>query len=72
MDLLGSLLLIKGVKMSCVINSVITIHVLEPNGINLTNEELVCVIFMKYEDYAALRAMPLLILRGQLTKTMNL
>jgi hypothetical protein len=35
--LLGSLLLIKGVKMSGVINSALTIHVLEPNGINSTD-----------------------------------
>jgi len=78
--LLGSLLLIKGVKMSGVINSALTIHVLEPNGRNFTNvfvnftcmqiTELVCVIFMKHECYAAFRIrqdLALLILRGQLT-----
>ena len=72
--LLGSLLLIKGVKMSGVINSALTIHVLEPNGIHFTDVfdnfacmqliELVGAIFMKHESYAAFR-----ILRGQLTKT---
>ena len=36
--LLGSLLLlIKGVKMSGVINSALTMHVLEPNGIHFTD-----------------------------------
>jgi len=49
-----SLLLIKGVKMSGVINSALTIHVLQPNGIHFTDVfdnfvciqliELVCVI----------------------------
>jgi len=58
--LLGSLLLIKGV-----INSALAIHVLNPNGIYLTDVfdnftcmqliELVCVIFMKHEGYAAFR-----------------
>ena len=63
--LLGSLLMIKGIKMSGVINSALTIHVLEPNGIHLTEVfdnftcmqliiiELVCVIFMKHESYYA-------------------
>ena len=63
--LLGSPLLIKGVKMSGVINSALTIHVLKPNGIYLTDVfdnftcmqliELVCGIFMKHEGYAAFR-----------------
>jgi hypothetical protein len=35
--LLGSLLLIKGVKMSGVINSILAIYILEPNGIHLTD-----------------------------------
>jgi len=35
--LLGSLLLIKGVKMSGVINSTLAIHTLEPNGIHFTD-----------------------------------
>ena len=75
--LLGSLLLIKGVKMSGVINSALTIHFLEPNGIHFTDVfdnfacmqliELVSVIFMKYESFAAFRIrqdLALLILRG--------
>jgi hypothetical protein len=83
--LLGSLLLIKGVKLSGTINSTLIIHVLEPNGLHLTDVfdnfacmqliELVCFIFMKHESYAAFRIrqdLALLILRGQLTKTMNL
>ncbi len=78
--LLSSLLLIKGVKMSGVINSALTIHVLEPNGIHFTDVfdnfasmqliEFVCVIFMKHESYAAFKIrqdLALLILRAQLT-----
>ena len=68
----------KGVKLSGVINSALTIHALEPNGIHFTDVfdnfacmqliELVCVIFMKHESYTAFRIrqdLALLILRSQ-------
>ena len=63
--LLDSLQLIKGVKLSGVINSALTIQVLESNGIYLTDVcdnftymqliKLAYVIFMKHEGYAAFR-----------------
>jgi len=83
--LLGSLLLIECVKMSGVVNSALTIHILEPNRVDLADVfdyfasmqlvELVCVILMKYKCYATIRVrqdLSLLILRGQLTKAMLL